>query len=299
MSRAPAVIAHIQGGLGNQLFCYAAARALSLRTGVAIRINTTAGFRKEKYGRDCLLRSLNIDAPEAGWWEGFHDPLGRSRRSWLRKLNDKRSIEQRTLIQEPRDQRFVPELITLKPDKSVYIVGYWQDERYFADAADTLRRELRPRDDQPFAPDKAIDELTQQPTAVCVHCRSYSEVAHPKPGLRLDSAYYASAFATVLKRVPEAKLVVFSDKPDWARSLITETGHADRATFVPEAKADATTATLTDFRLMSRCRHHVVANSSFSWWTAWLGERAGSVVVAPPTGLPGNGAFPRRWVEHA
>ena len=235
MSRAPAVIAHIQGGLGNQLFCYAAARALSLRASTAMRINTTAGFRKEKYGRDCLLRCLNIDAPEAGWWEGFHDPLGRSRRSWLRKLNDKRPIEKRTLIQEPRDQRFVPELITLRPKRPVYLVGYWQDERYLADAADTLRRELRPRDDQPFAPEPAIDALTREPTAVSVHCRSYSEVANPKPGLKLDAAYYAAAFTTVLQRVPDAQFVVFSDKPDWSRALIAETGHGDRATLVPEA----------------------------------------------------------------
>jgi hypothetical protein len=293
-----AVIAHIQGGLGNQLFCYAVGRALSLRAGTALRLNTRAGFRKEKYGRDCLLRRFNIDAPEAGWWEGFHDPLGRSRRSWLAKLNDRRPIDRRTLIKEPADQRYLPELTRLEPTRDVYLVGYWQDERYFADARAALQRELQTRPDQPFEPDPAVDALTRQPEAVSVHCRSYGEVANLRPGVRLDAGYYREALSRMRERVPEARFVVFSDKPEWARALIDEAGHADRAVFAPANHANPTTATLTDFRLMARCRHHVVANSSFSWWTAWLGEREGSVVLAPPGGLLGNGRFPERWLEH-
>ena len=297
MSRAPAVVAHIQGGLGNQLFCYAMGRAMALRAGLPLRINTLAGYRNEVYGRDCQLRAFNIEAPETGWWEGFRGPMGRSRRSWARKLNAKRPITERALIQEPKDQTFLPELLDLKPARAVYLVGYWQDERYFADAIDTLRKDLTLRKTIQLKPDSATDELSKQPDTVSVHCRSYGEVAQLEPGVRLDAAYYDRAFAAVLERVPDARFLVFSDKPDWARQLIEATAHADRVSYAPGIDADATTATLTDFTLMSRCKHHVLANSSFSWWTGWLGEREGSVIIAPPNGLPGSGrGYPDRWL---
>ena len=298
MSRSsPAVIGHIQGGLGNQLFCYAAARALAHRSGLPLRLNTRAGYRKEKYGRVCQLDCFTLPINEAGWWEAFNDPLGRSRRSRAAKRDAGRPIELRRVIREPRDQRFVEGLATLKPTHTVYLIGYWQNEAYFADVADRLRDELKVAPHVPCQPDAKIDELTQQPNAVSVHCRSYSEVKNPPPGLVLDTAYYGKALDAMRDRVPDAKFIVFSDDPTWAKSLIDSTGHADRTAYAPSCDADLTTATLTDFQLMSRCQHHIAGNSSFSWWTAWLGEREGSAIVAPPSGLPGHGGgYPDRWV---
>jgi len=293
----PTVIAHIQGGLGNQLFCYATARAVSLRNGLDLKLNTRTSYRNEKYQRDCLLHRFNIDAKQAGAWQAYRGLFGRTRRSFSAKRDAKKPLGQRTLIKEPRDQRFMPELLELKPSKHVYLLGYWQDERYFADARSTLLNEFTLSDQAALKPDAALDERTRQPDTVSVHCRSYSEVANPPPGLVLGVDYYKRAFETVLDRVPEATFVVFSDDRRWAKQLIDATGFASRTHYAPTPTGEPTNATLMDFTLMRQCRHHVVANSSFSWWTAWLGERAGSVVVAPSIGLPGHGRLPLRWVH--
>ena len=298
MPHAPAtVIAHIQGGLGNQLFCYAAGRALSLRNDLPLRINTISGYRKEKFQRSCLLRSLNIDAQEANRVQAYRYPLGRSVRSKHAKRDANRPLPQRTIAQEPRDQQYLPGLQELKPKHDVYLLGYWQDERYFIDAREQLVRDLTLKADTPYAPDPQYSALVEDPNTVCVHVRSYAEVLDPAPNLILDATYYGPALDAVRKRMPDATFLVFSDKPDWAQQIISQAEHAEHAIFVQPTTADDTTATLTDFKLMTSCRHHVVGNSSFSWWAAWLGEREGSVVVAPPTGLPGHGrGMPKRWL---
>lgn len=292
----PTVTAHIQGGLGNQLFCYAAARAIALRTGSAIRLNTLSGYDNEKYKRSFLLRSFSIEVEEAGAMEAYRAWLGRLRRSRAARRDAAKPINHRRVIKEPSDQSFLPELLDLEPKQSVYLLGHWQDERYFTDARATLIKELGLRDNAPFKPDPQIDALTQQSNTVSVHLRSYSEVAAPKQGLTLGTAHYGPAMDRLLQQLDDATFVVFSDQPDWAKQVINELGHADRCVFARPVSTDETTATLTDFRLMAHCKHHIVANSSFSWWTAWLGEREGSVIVAPASGLPGNGRFPERWL---
>ncbi|NNC86842.1 MAG: alpha-1,2-fucosyltransferase [Akkermansiaceae bacterium] len=300
----PGVVAHIQGGLGNQLFCYAAARALALRNGVPIRINTRDGFRREKYGRDCLLRHLCIEAPEAGWWAGFRGPLGRWRRSWARRWNRARPLEQRSLLQEPADQSFDPAIRDLAVRGPVYLVGYWQHEEYFADAAATLREEFRVRSPEVARAAGEVAAIDPGSDAVSLHCRSYGEVTNLKDGIRLGAEYYAKALDAIAERVPGAQVFCFSDDPAWAQDLLESAarpgakGGALPVTFISTPAEDATRATLIDFTLMSRCKHHVVANSSFSWWTAWLGEQGDSVVVAPATGLLADGArFPERWIK--
>lgn len=294
-----AVVAHIQGGLGNQLFCYAAARAMALRAGLPLALNTRSGFRNEKYQREYLLGFFNIQAQEAGAWQAYIGPFGRTRRSLQVKRDAKRPIPERGIIKQHSDQRYIPELVDLRPTQSVYLLGYWQDERYFMDERETLRNDFTLADDAPFEPDPQLDVLTRQPNRVSVHLRSYSEAAVLKDGVRLDSTYYGPAMDRMRQQLDDARFIVFSDKPDWAEQIINELGHADRCTFAKPASADSTTATLTDFSLMARCKHHIIANSSFSWWAAWLGEREGSRIIAPPCGLLGSGrGFPDRWLEH-
>ncbi|MFK7789308.1 MAG: alpha-1,2-fucosyltransferase [Phycisphaeraceae bacterium] len=291
------IIAHIHGGLGNQLFCYAAARNLALRAELPLKLNTTTGYRKEKYQRQCLLEQFNIRANEAGAWEAYRGPLGRTRRSMQIKRDAKQPIDMRLIIKEPSNQAFISELLELKPRQSVYLLGHWQDERYFVEARQTLRTELMLPADAPFDADPQLDALTQQPHAVSVHLRSYAEVKDPPAGLVLDASYYSAALDAIKQQQPDAHFIAFSDNRDWAQQIIEQSNHLEHTTFAEPASADPTTATLTDFQLMTRCQHHVVGNSSFSWWTAWLGERDDSHIIAPPTGLPGHGrGFPPRWL---
>jgi hypothetical protein len=152
----------------------------------------------------------------------------------------------------------------------VEIVGYWQSHRYFAPAEARVREAFRFRVPLPTAPALQSDE------SVAVHVRRGDYLA-PKRAARfgvLAPEYYTDAMALVAARVREPSFLVFSDDAAWCRDRF---GGDDRVTIVAPDGRDPR----RDLQLMAACRHHVVANSSFSWWAAWLGESADQVVVAP------------------
>jgi len=116
--------------------------------------------------------------------------------------------------------------------------------------------------------------------AVCIHVRRGDYISNPETE-RVHGAcsidYYRSALVALRERTDHPRFFVFSDDPGWARA---EFGSEGSITVVEINGADRN---YEDLRLMSSCRHHVIANSTFSWWGAWLGAHAGQVVVAPKT----------------
>ena len=160
---------------------------------------------------------------------------------------------------------------------NLYLDGYWQSERYFADIRESLLDELSMR--EPASPDtgQMLARINEE-LSVCVHVRrgDYFSTSHGKntyAACGLD--YYKSAIAYIGERVANAKFYLFSDDPSWiqdnfqpAKNMVVVSGAG--------ARRD-----LEDFRLMMNCRHFIIANSSFSWWAAWLGKQNGKIVVAP------------------
>ena len=155
--------------------------------------------------------------------------------------------------------------------------GYWQSYRYFADAADKIRQELTPRD--PMEPgNAAVAAEIDAVEAVSLHVRRGDYVtnagAAPFHGLcSLD--YYRAAVNHVRARVGAPHLFIFSDDHDWARDNLR---FDLPTTYVVANPPDRG---FRDMQLMARCRHHITANSSFSWWGAWLNPRHDKIVVAP------------------
>ena len=295
----PRVIAHIKGGLGNQLFCYAIARSLANRCRVPLSINTYDGFRHDKYGRNCLLHHFSICAPEAGCWEAYRGTIGRWRRSVHRRYSASVPLSQRSVIQESATQVFQPELVEFRVQRPVYLMGYWQHEAYFADSADVLRKEFQLQSPEIAEAAKKTADIDPSADAVSIHCRSYGEVKNPMDRKRLEREYYLQAISLIRKRIPKAKFYCFSDNPIWAKTLLEPAINPNiDITYVEHAETNQTRITLLDFYLMQQCRHHIVANSTFSWWTAWLGEKTGSMIVSPGSGLLAAGSsFPERWLK--
>jgi len=158
----------------------------------------------------------------------------------------------------------------------VCLVGYWQSERYFIDIADRIRADFALA--QPMRDNNSrLLELARSAHSVGLHVRrgdfvSLSDAAQVHGLCSID--YYRRAIQLVGERCPQCRFLVFSDDPQWARaelpldpSALFVTGNEQQ----PEQ----------DLALMSACKHHVIANSSFSWWAAWLGYSAGQIVVAP------------------
>jgi hypothetical protein len=264
------VFAELFGGLGNQMFQYAAGRAL------ADRLNASLTLVNAHNGRDGeqtnLLAPFDLDVPVVSRW--IRDPYRHSRRL-LKNLERLRSDRRRSSglkLLESRQFHVLDKFFTI--DSGAYLVGYWQSPRYFGASADRIRKEFAlDRFARPRTADR-LSAIVSRPT-VSVHVRrgDYVRLSRGDGAFRLcDRDYYDRARALLDRMEPDLHYVVFSDEPDAAEELL---GDWEGCTFV------AGLSPYEDMLLMSRCRHHIIANSTFGWWPAWLDDRPETIVIAP------------------
>jgi hypothetical protein len=190
------------------------------------------------------------------------------------------STTQSHVIREKELYRFEGDLSAPSGARSVYIWGYWQAWQYAAAVEDEVRRDLTLND---AATGKNLDYLKliqDSRNTVSVHLRrgDYTVFTtgsgEKKRGLVLDDIYYRRALEYLREQLGDLTLVVFSDDQAFARQAIVEPG-----TIYVEGN-DALTA-YEDLRLMAACEHHIIANSTFSWWGAWLNGNEHKLVAAP------------------
>ncbi len=279
-----AIIAVVKGGLGNQLFIYATARAFALRTGRTLYLDNRRGYTNDTYGRSYRLNRLPIKAgvmPES--WR-VAPTLKHPRHKILRFMSKFLPRDQRTYIAEDRHLPTV-QLTALESRRArITLLGYWQNEEYFADYADLVRHELTP----PAPVDDRNRELAlemEKGESVFLHVRRvrYTPI--------LSSAYYQAAIDAVRRDRKNVRFYLLGDDLAWPRVNLNFGDSEVRV--IDHNSADE----FTDLWLMTRCRHAIVANSSFSWWGAWLGDgRPERRVFAPEApGLPL--VMPGRWTQ--
>lgn len=265
------IIVRLSDGLGNQMFQYAFGRALSTRRGVPLRLDVSAyrTERKRRYGLDHFLTEATFvtdeeahrvvtrpRSPDEPWWD-------------------------QPVVREPH---FHYSADVARVPSAGYFVGYWQSERHFDDVAPLIRLEFTPK--QPLAGSNLeVARVIAARNAVSLHVRRGDYISDPKVTIlhgvcSLD--YYRAAVAHVAARVDKPEFFVFTDDPDWTRANLK----LDFPAYLVTQNRDAP---VEDLRLMTLCRHHIVANSSFSWWGAWLGEKPGQIVCAPQRWF---GAYP-------
>ena len=261
------VCVRVKGGLGNQLFIYAAGRSVAHRNGTRLWLDSRSGYARDEFDRKCLLSAFTIAADEAP--EGsFYVSASRWRRLLIRRLNRGLPVRWRTYV-EQTDNEFMPEILTLEAGRDRYLDGYWQSDRYFADATDLIRAELTiTRAPQPE--NRQWLERIAAGESVAVHCR------RKRLSRTLSSRYYSDAIGIVQDQVRRPEFFVFSDDPAWAHANLRFPGPVS---FIKQPNVAG--SEIADFQLMCACRHFIIANSSFSWWGAWLGRGAGKQVIAP------------------
>jgi hypothetical protein len=158
----------------------------------------------------------------------------------------------------------------------VYLVGYWQSECYFTDISDRLRADFTLKQDGSGANARLL-KLALAGNSVGLHVRrgdfvTLSDAAQVHGLCSIE--YYRRAIDIVRSRFSDCQFLVFSDDPEWARAELPPDPSAVFVTgndLCPEQ----------DLALMSACKHHIIANSSFSWWAAWLGYSPEQLVIAP------------------
>jgi hypothetical protein len=297
------VIVRLKGGLGNQLFCYAAARRLAWVNDAELVLDAVTGFKYDhQYQRTYALGGFRIPARLATSSEQM-EPLGRLRRLIARKLSERKPLAQRRYIQQVGVD-FDPGIVTLRlQEGTTYFDAFGQSEWYFADI-----RELLMQDFVMSAPsDQSNLEIAKQiegSPSVALHMRWF-DAGDATHSSNMSLAYYAQAIPQLLRRIGRAHFFIFSDKPEHAAALLAPLMQGQSCTVVRHNVGSGGNAE-ADFWLMRQCRHSIIGNSTFAWWAAWLGEHShgGAQVFAPARyvdpkqsvtawGFPG--LLPDRW----
>ena len=273
------VIARIEGGLGNQLFIYAAAKRLSVRNNVPLKLDMLSGYLDDPYRREFCLHHFNIEAEVASSRDSYISWWGHRRRYLARKINRIIPFPYRFYIEE--EKPFDSRLLELRVSHRVYLQGYWQDERYFKDIEDIIRKDFTIITGHEEKNVELARRISQS-NAVCLHARrSKYEYALPR-------TYYQEAIKYVTREVEDPHFYCFSDDPEWVA------GNLDIHFPVTIIGHNREGKDYEDLWLMTQCRHYIIANSSFSWWGAWLNPNPDKIVVAPAN-WGYDTAIPEEW----
>lgn len=272
------VVVRLKGGLGNQLFCYAAARRLAWVNDAELVLDTVSGFKYDYlYKRAYALGSFCIPARLATMSEQM-EPMGRVRRLIARKLAERKPFEQRRYIQQV-GVHFDPGILTLRlKEGTTYFDAFGQSERYFSDIRELIQQDLAMS-----APDDAANldiaaQIVANP-AVALHVRWFdtADAAHSS---NISLAYYAQAIPLLLQRIGQAHFFVFSDQPEQTEALLAPLMHGQPCTVIRHNALSGNAE--ADFWLMRQCQHFIIGNSTFAWWAAWLAERKGFTQIVAP-----------------
>jgi len=290
------VIVRIRGGLGNQLFCYAAARRLALVNGAELALDDVSGFvRDGLYRRTYLLDGFGIPCRKATSAERL-EPFERLRRALAKWVNRRRPFFKRWYL-EQEGIEFDPRLLDYRVSGTVYLDGLWQSEGYFKDVEAVIRRDL----EIVPPPDEVAHRLAArilEADAVAVHVRWFDPPGGGSSAYNLPVGYYQRAMAEMERRLDKPLYVLFSDDPEAARSMLALP--PERTLVVGEILK--TTNPAADLWLMTKCKHFIIANSTFSWWGAWLGGNEDKIVITPGVRLEGKtawgfrGLLPESWL---
>ncbi|SDH63097.1 alpha-1,2-fucosyltransferase [Propionivibrio dicarboxylicus] len=271
MSEAPrSVVVGLSGGLGNQMFQYAAGRALAhrLNTRLILDLSWFSGQSERHYA----LTPFRIEANLQSAWPSLptkaQSLISRLSRRWMPRIMG---------VPVWREPHFHYAQDFAAIQSPVFLEGFWQSERYFKDVRQQLQSEFSLRDPMPPACQAVLDKI-RACDALCIHVRRGDYLSNPiaaKVHGTCSTDYYRDGVSELSRKLKTPHAFVFSDEPDWARDSLTFD--------CPMTVVDINTPTDAhlDLLLMSACRHFVIANSSLSWWAAWIGEDENTTVIAP------------------
>ena len=279
------VIVKIQGGLGNQMFQYAFGKAL------AAKFHDELIFDLSAY-KTTNIRSLGL--PEFGLELNEllpveHDRFFEIKNRILNKLGASNLGSHKVHFE--KEYKYYP--ITHNPAKNIFYFGYWQSPLYFENIADQLKKEFSLPD---FSLPKPYLDLIAAKTTVAIHVRKgdYLEPGNARVHHNLSLQYYIEAVERSEELAPGSQYLVFSDDTDWVIENFK----------LPVQWQPVINSSYTDVQmmmLMSRCRHQIIANSSYSWWAAWLNPDDSKHIIAPKNwfnnGTDTPALIPENWIS--
>jgi len=288
------IIVELTGGLGNQLFQYATGKGLSLDKNVPLLLDL--GWFDSQVKRKYQLDLLNISANIAHNYEVEKIKNNKSNNvieSIERKSGIKIPWITRSVFIEKNSGYFDKDLFSCP--KNCYISGYWQCEKYFMHIKDVLQKEFSLIQDFSDKTRSISIQMQSDTNSVSVHVRRGDYVNEGVGHYVNTMDYYQRAINFLQDHSVKPKLYVSSDDLSWTRENLY---------FYPDVTfidSDICRNDVEELLLMTYCHHHINANSSFSWWGAWLNEQPDSIVTVPNkwfTDRPfPKDRIPSRWIR--
>jgi len=290
------VITNLKGGLGNQMFEYAMGLTLSIEKKTEYKLDTSHFDEYFKFSNE-TRRFLELDS--------FNTTLDIASKQEIKQVKYPYSLLSTILnlanlyllahgyIKYP--------ILIKKNSKDIYLDGYFQNEIYFKKHSDrvikdfTLKKSLETKDY------KSIKEdiLNSKNPSVSIHIRRGDYITNTNANKHhgvLDDSYYISAIETLKKKYGTIKEFIFSDDVDWVKKNLQFIDN--EAIYVSKLGLNSA----QEMILMSKCKNNIIANSSFSWWGAWLNRNKEKTVIAPKSWLRNgdgihNGIVPKEWIR--
>lgn len=250
------IVINLKGGLGNQMFQYATGKYLAHKNETDLLIHKSFDNKKDTQ-RNFELDKFNLTCTET---DDF-------KKSFLDKVLRNFHFD------------YEPKLIEKKfqDNKKYYLDGYFQSEKNFLPIRDVLLKEFSLKSE--FQSDqflKLSDKISQEKNSISIHVRRGDYIIDPKAQKHHGScslSYYKKAVRAISKKISEPKFYIFSDDPEWVLNNLK----------LPNSEiiSGHGLSIQEEMILMSKCKHNIVANSSFSWWGAWLNQNNDKMVIAP------------------
>ncbi len=292
------IVVSLQGGLGNQLFQYAAGKTIASKNNAMLFFDLTY-FTNTPEGstpREYALAPFNLNV-EVQQCDSKYKYLPGMVGKILRKITKSFPFKKNGIdMYHEKTPDFDHHVTTLKPP--LWINGYWQSEKYFTEIAHIIRQEIGTPRALSFS-SQAMLEAIKQHNAICIHIRRGDYISNTTANAfhgSCDLQYYYNGISLIEKAEKNTHIFVFSDEPEWVRKNFS---HSTPITIVD---INNSKNAHEDIWLMAACKHYVIANSSFSWWGAWLGNSPQKIVITPKkwytnTQISTKDLIPDSWIR--
>ncbi len=290
------IITQVRGGLGNQMFQYAAGRALAVRKNTEFILDVSA-YEANAMHQGFELQRVFISKEKIASSTDIKTLLGWKSPLLMRRILARPYfglIRRNTFVVEPHFN-YWPDINSASRD--CYLQGYWQSEKYFDSIIPSIRENFKfilPMSEQ----NKSIAAKIGQVNSISLHVRRGDYANNPKTNATHGTCtlkYYREAILHIADTVENPHFFIFSDDMKWVRDNLELQ--------FPYQYIDHNRGleNYNDMRLMSLCQHHIIANSSFSWWGAWLNKNQDKIVIAPKNWFLinslTNDLYPEGWLK--
>ena len=253
------------GGLGNQMFQYALGRSLALKNRTYLQLDLSE-YQDKNEAADYISRNFELDLFNVNY-------ITESKENFIVT----KILNYTSPVKYVQENGYVYDPSVLEKKGRLYLYGYWQCENYFKSIEDTIREDFTFKKQPNAANTQYLNQIAKV-NAVSIHFRRGDYVT-VQTAVNFNGIctvdYYKNAIAQIKSKLENPHFFVFSDDLSWVKENID---FKDPHTYVDGNSGEYS---YEDMRLMAACKHNIIANSTFSWWGAWLNHNKDKVVVAP------------------